>query len=641
MKNRQAQVIGRPLRLTRRGIMVAGLLMGMLMLALTGCTIVEQPIIVTPVVQQSQPSLSVNLGAGDDGLSSVTVAGQGWPANSPLRVSLTTAQDQPLAGIEPFTLTTDAGGRFSWTVLIPAPVIQATTGQFKASAQTTDGQLSSQAFFNLSPAGAAGTPIAAATATTGGPSATPTPFPPGDPVAVARTGLNIRGGPGVNYAVLGTLEAGDMVEITGVSANGDWWQIRYPDSPTERAWIAAQFVQAQNVENVAIAAAPAIPTATANLITDWRGEYFNNTALSGSPALVRNDETIDFDWGTGSPGSGVGPDNFSARWTQTLDFDEGLYHFYVTADDGIRLWVDDRLLIDAWGAGSLTSHTADMNLSGSHSVRLEYNEQTSEALAELAWFRQEGYPDWKGEYFDNLELRGAPVLVRNDPAVRFGWGPDSPGPGVPADGFSARWSRRLEMDGGTYRFNILVDDGARLWIDGNLLIDQWRSGEPKTFSAEISLSEGPHDFRIDYFDNRFDAQIHLSWEQIAGFTGWKAEYFANRNLSGNPDWVRNVGQIDYAWGVNSPGGGLPADNFSVRWTREANFEAGTYRFTAEADDGIRLWLDDQQLINDWQDGQTREHEVEVDVEAGTRALRVEYYESTGNAEIRVSWEEVS
>lgn len=513
MKNQQAQIIGRPLWLARRVKMGAGLLIGMLMLILTGCTVVEQPIIVTvtPVVE---PSLSVDLGAGDEGLSSVTVAGQGWPANSPVRLSLTTAEDQPLAGIEPFTLTTDDDGRFSWTVLIPATVIQAAAGQFKASAQTTDGQLSSQAFFNLSPAGPTGTPIAAATTTPTAAATATTGGPSDGPAAVAQAGLNVRSGPGVNYAVLGTLEAGDIVEITGVSADGDWWQIRYPDTPTERAWIAAQFVAAQNIENVAIVASPATPTATVSPITDWRGEYFDNTELSGSPALVRNDEIIDFDWGMGSPGSGVGPDNFSARWTQTIDFDEGLYRFYVTADDGIRLWVDDQLLIDAWGAGSLTSHTADMNLSGSHAVRLEYNEQTREALAELVWTRQESYPDWKGEYFDNPELRGAPVLVRNDPAVRFGWGPDSPGPGVPADGFSARWSRRLELDEGTYRFDILVDDGARLWIDGELLIDQWRSGEPKTFSAEVSLSEGPHDFRIDYFDNRFDAQIHLSWEQI-------------------------------------------------------------------------------------------------------------------------------
>lgn len=58
--------------------------------------------------------------------------------------------------------------------------------------------------------------------------------------------------------------------------------------------------------------------------------------LSGSPALVRQDGDIDFDWGNGAPGPGVPADNFSVRWTNTLRLDKGNYRFTVETDDGMR-----------------------------------------------------------------------------------------------------------------------------------------------------------------------------------------------------------------------------------------------------------------------------------------------------------------
>lgn len=70
----------------------------------------------------------------------------------------------------------------------------------------------------------------------------------------------------------------------------------------------------------------------------WRGEYFNNRDLLGTPALVRNDATVDFQLGhAGSPAAGViGADNFSARWTSTLNLPSGVYRFRATVDDGVR-----------------------------------------------------------------------------------------------------------------------------------------------------------------------------------------------------------------------------------------------------------------------------------------------------------------
>lgn len=119
----------------------------------------------------------------------------------------------------------------------------------------------------------------------------------------------------------------------------------------------------------------------------WWGDYFATLDLSGAPVLSRYDETINFSWGAGSPASGLPSDNFSVRWTQSLYFRAGTYRFTTYTDDGIRLWVDGHLLIDAWrpmrGYRSATVRLSE----GTHDVRMKYFERTEVALARLTWRR--------------------------------------------------------------------------------------------------------------------------------------------------------------------------------------------------------------------------------------------------------------
>ena len=63
---------------------------------------------------------------------------------------------------------------------------------------------------------------------------------------------------------------------------------------------------------------------------------------------------------------------------------------------------------------------------------------------------------------------------------------------------------------------LTFDDGARLYVNDELVIDAWRTGAPKGFSGEIELDEGTHRLRLEYFDARYDAQVHLSWERVGG-----------------------------------------------------------------------------------------------------------------------------
>jgi len=129
-------------------------------------------------------------------------------------------------------------------------------------------------------------------------------------------------------------------------------------------------------------------------IQDWRGEYYDNRDLSGSPALVRDDAQINFNWGNGSPAPGtIGADQFSVRWTRSLNLAPGTYRFRMTVDDGGRLWVNRTLLIDAWRDQAPTTYTGDIYLpGGSIPVRMEFYENAGGAVAQLSWSSSGGPP---------------------------------------------------------------------------------------------------------------------------------------------------------------------------------------------------------------------------------------------------------
>jgi hypothetical protein len=128
-------------------------------------------------------------------------------------------------------------------------------------------------------------------------------------------------------------------------------------------------------------------TATFVETTGFTGQYYDNLNLTGL-ITTRADAAIDFDWGTGAPATGVGADTFSVRWAGTVvpQFTE-TYTFYTVSDDGVRLWVNDALVIDNWTNHAPTENTANMALVAgqSYSIRMEYYENGGGAVARLHW----------------------------------------------------------------------------------------------------------------------------------------------------------------------------------------------------------------------------------------------------------------
>lgn len=121
--------------------------------------------------------------------------------------------------------------------------------------------------------------------------------------------------------------------------------------------------------------------------------------------------------------------------------------------------------------------------------------------------------------------------------------------------------------------------------------------------------------------------------------GWKAEYFSNMNLSGKPALTRIEQIINHDWVGDGPGGTLPADQFSARWTATLRpATSGERILEVSSDDGIRLWMDGELLIDDWTNHAEIYHGVPVKLEAGrSYEIKIEYYEDGGSAVARCGW----
>jgi mono/diheme cytochrome c family protein len=120
----------------------------------------------------------------------------------------------------------------------------------------------------------------------------------------------------------------------------------------------------------------------------------------------------------------------------------------------------------------------------------------------------------RGQYFNNMTLSGSPVLTRVE-AVNFGWASASPGAGVNSNQFSVRWSGFVEATAtGAYQFQTRANDGVRLWIDGNLVVEDWsdHASTVDRTSGNVSLTKNQrYSVVLEYYENTGGAVARLRW----------------------------------------------------------------------------------------------------------------------------------
>ncbi|UKS29221.1 PA14 domain-containing protein [Paenibacillus sp. HWE-109] len=119
----------------------------------------------------------------------------------------------------------------------------------------------------------------------------------------------------------------------------------------------------------------------------------------------------------------------------------------------------------------------------------------------------------RGEYYDNKDLT-ALKEVREDRKIDFNWSNAAPFPSMQADTFSVRWTGKLKPKyTENYQISTLSDDGIRVWVNGELVIDSWFNQSWVERKGSIALQAGvPVDFKVEYYDNTNGAVAKVSWE---------------------------------------------------------------------------------------------------------------------------------
>ncbi len=391
-------------------------------------------------------------------------------------------------------------------------------------------------------------------------------------------------------------------------------------------------------------------TVWADVGSNWTGAYYANRDLQGAPVFYRIDPALVFNWGPNSPGPGIGSANWSARWTTIQYLNAGTYRFTVTADDGVRAYIDGQIILDAWHDEAATTYMVNVQVvAGNHSIQVDYFQGVGDSRLSVSWdYIVAQSTAWLAQYYNNPNLQGSPTITRYENSINYFWGLGSPDPAIVADNFSARWTATLPFSQATYRFTLAGDDGVRLFIDNATVIDQWHPETLTAYSIDVPLATGLHTLRVEYYDAVDQAAVRFDYAVAVGpppYPGtqsnqWYGEYYANPNLQGSPSFVRQDGTsgINFNWSGTSPANGFPRESFSVRWTRQIYFPGRPYVFYITVDDGARLYIDTTLILDAWRIQSTTTYRQVVDLTEGYHVVRLEYFQDKFQSLINMTWD---
>ncbi|MEO5925375.1 MAG: DUF1800 family protein [Bryobacteraceae bacterium] len=243
-----------------------------------------------------------------------------------------------------------------------------------------------------------------------------------------------------------------------------------------------------------------------------KGEYFNNTGLTGSPAVTRTDATVNFEW-WGTPAAGISNNYFSARWSGKVEAPvTGAYKLATYSNEAVRVWLNGSLIIDNWAdhwTAKNTSAAINLTVGQQYTLKVDYREGLGMAVAKLLW----SYPGQTETvipqarlYSDALATGPEPIYLSElTPAVaQNGWGPyekdRSNGESRSRDGRTIelndlKWGRGLGVHAASdLRYQLMgryksffadlgIDDevGAR----GTVIFEVWLDGTRKYVSPII------------------------------------------------------------------------------------------------------------------------------------------------------------
>jgi hypothetical protein len=269
---------------------------------------------------------------------------------------------------------------------------------------------------------------------------------------------------------------------------------------------------------------------------------------------------------------------------------------------------------------------------------------------------QSAHASARGEYFNGITLSGTPV-ERFDQNINFDWQGDSPIAGIGNDNFSVRWTSQLSAPAtAPYTICAVGDDGVRLWVNGELLINDWIDSSAKERCGTIALTGSQtYSLKLEYYERGGQASIKLLWsspsfgKQIIGAeylsccsdrNGVGARIGKGRDPVASEFTIAGSREINFNWGLGAARNDIGADGFTIRWSGSFSPKtSGQYKFYVTGDDGVRLRLNGQTVIDKWFDQSVTTYSAAYDVQAGSSVgFELDYFENGGLASVKLEWE---
>ncbi|MFD3443829.1 malectin domain-containing carbohydrate-binding protein, partial [Microbacteriaceae bacterium 4G12] len=259
---------------------------------------------------------------------------------------------------------------------------------------------------------------------------------------------------------------------------------------------------------------------------EWKAELFSGTALAGTPKNIVCVSAIDQSYTGGAIPAGLdSPNQYSVRWTRTINQGAGSYELTTRTDDGVRVSIDGTSVLNEWYAQSADrTRTVQVPLAdGPHQVVVEYYQGFGDGSAKVTFKKTItscATGEWLAEYFENTSLTGTVAhrecVADIDQSFASGEAPE----GISSSNlYSVRWTRTINEGKGTYRFSAATDDGVRVKVDGALVIDEWRDqSADETHTAERTLAAGSHQIVVEYYQGYNEASATVGYEKTSSDT---------------------------------------------------------------------------------------------------------------------------
>jgi hypothetical protein len=301
-----------------------------------------------------------------------------------------------------------------------------------------------------------------------------------------------------------------------------------------------------------------VATAAEKAESGLLGEYFSfddsiedfpTIAADKKPALKRVDKTIDVESTSEAWPRTELLDHFYIRWTGKLRVPaNGNYTFFLESDDGSRLYLDGKQVVDNGGLHAMEEKSGEVQLNeGEHDVKIEFFENEGDAGCRFFWqppgkdkeivpssvlsslskpaeptadssgkagLMAEYYGlDGEVEDFPTIAADKKPTVKRVDPMINFESTQEAwPGTDL-VDHFYIRWTGKLRVPkDGNYTFFLESDDGSRLFIDGKEIVDNGGLHAMEEKSGDVQLKAGDHELKVEFFENEVDAGCKFSWQ---------------------------------------------------------------------------------------------------------------------------------